>query len=106
MINKFAKIKDGKVEDIILASSEALHAFNTGDSWVNISKSPFAKIGDNCTYNELTEAYSIYSDQPYNSWILNEDTCLWEAPTGYPTDDSKYTWDEDTVSWIELTTET
>ena len=38
----------------------------------------------------------------YNSWILNETTCLWEVPVAYPTDDKAYLWDEDTVSWQEV----
>jgi hypothetical protein len=39
--------------------------------------------------------------QPYPSWTLNETTCQWEAPTPYPDDDGRYTWNEDTLSWIE-----
>jgi len=35
---------------------------------------------------------------------LNEDSCLWEAPTPMPTDDKRYVWDEDTTSWVEFTT--
>jgi len=35
----------------------------------------------------------------YNSWILNEQTCLWEAPVVYPKDGNRYTWDEQTLSW-------
>jgi len=36
----------------------------------------------------------------YGSWTLNEDTCLWEPPTPYPTDGADYTWDEGTTSWV------
>lgn len=43
--------------------------------------------------------------KPYNSWVLNEDTCLWEAPTPMPTDEKVYSWDEDTLSWVENVTE-
>jgi len=39
--------------------------------------------------------------KPFNSWSLNETTCLWEAPTPMPTDDKMYRWDEDTTSWVE-----
>lgn len=38
--------------------------------------------------------------QPFASWILNEDTCLWESPIAYPQDGEKYAWDESTISWI------
>jgi len=36
----------------------------------------------------------------YNSWILNESTCLWEAPTPYPSEGEGYAWDEDNLEWI------
>ena len=38
----------------------------------------------------------------YNSWVLNETTCLWEAPIAYPTDNKVYVWNEDTISWQEI----
>ncbi len=37
--------------------------------------------------------------KPFNSWILNEDTCLWNAPVAMPIDDNKYSWNEQTLSW-------
>lgn len=37
---------------------------------------------------------------PYASWVLNEDTCIWEAPTPMPEDGQLYAWDEDTTSWV------
>ena len=46
--------------------------------------------------------------KPYNSWLLNEDTCLWEAPVAMPADagtgepPKRYTWDEATTSWVEI----
>jgi hypothetical protein len=39
--------------------------------------------------------------QQFPSWTLNEDTCLWEAPTPRPDNVNTYTWDEDTLSWIK-----
>jgi hypothetical protein len=39
--------------------------------------------------------------KPYESWILNEDTCLWDSPVPYPSDGGMYSWDEETLSWIE-----
>lgn len=38
--------------------------------------------------------------KPFNSWVLNEETCLWEAPTPYPNDGNTYFWDEQTTSWV------
>lgn len=40
--------------------------------------------------------------QPYASWTLDEQTCLWNPPTPMPIDDKRYTWDEPTTSWIEV----
>lgn len=43
--------------------------------------------------------------KPFNSWLLNETTCLWEAPVSYPTDGKRYYWDEPTLSWVQNTGE-
>ena len=59
----------------------------------------YAGIG--YTYDPTRDAF--ISPQPYNSWILNEDTCQWEAPVAYPDDDKRYEWNEDIINWIEIT---
>jgi hypothetical protein len=41
--------------------------------------------------------------KPFNSWVLNEDTCLWDSPVAYPTDGKMYSWNEETTSWVEVT---
>jgi hypothetical protein len=61
----------------------------------NIRKN-YAGIG--FTYNEDKDAF--IAPQPYPSWVLDEATCLWEAPVTYPTDDNKYSWDENSQNWI------
>jgi len=40
--------------------------------------------------------------KPYASWVLNETTCLWDAPTPMPTDEKFYRWNEDQLAWIEM----
>ena len=59
----------------------------------------YAGIG--FTYDAQRDAF--IPQKPYPSWILNESTCLWDAPTPMPTDDKRYSWDEATTSWIEQT---
>ena len=49
------------------------------------------------TYDENRDAF--IPPKPFNSWILNEDTCLWNAPVAYPQDDNDYKWNEQTLSW-------
>jgi len=56
--------------------------------------------GKNYTYDEERDAF--IPPKPYNSWILNETTFLWEAPIPWPVEDGiTYVWDEETLSWIE-----
>lgn len=52
------------------------------------------------TYDATRDAF--IPPKPYASWVLNEDTCLWDAPVPYPTDGKRYTWDEATTSWVEI----
>jgi hypothetical protein len=73
-----------------------------GGTWIKTSynaniRKNFAGIG--YTYDEGRDAF--IPPKPYQSWLLNEDTCQWEAPTAYPTDGKLYTWDEDSQEWIE-----
>ena len=55
----------------------------------------FAGIG--YTYDEDRDAF--IPPKPYNSWILNETTCLWESTIPYPQDNNKYNWNEENKSW-------
>jgi hypothetical protein len=63
----------------------------------NIRKN-YAGIG--FTYDEQRDAF--IPPQPFSSWLLNEDTCRWGAPTPMPTDNKPYYWDEASVSWVEI----
>ena len=49
------------------------------------------------SYDEARDAF--IPPQPFASWVLNEDTCLWDAPVPYPQDDNFYIWDENTLNW-------
>ena len=61
----------------------------------NIRKN-YAGIG--YTYDEQRDAF--IPQKPYPSWILNEDTCLWEPPVPYPTDGERYLWNEEKLEWV------
>ena len=60
----------------------------------NIRKN-YAGIG--YTYDQTRDAF--IPAKPFNSWILNETTCLWEAPIAYPTDGEMYQWNETNQQW-------
>ena len=49
------------------------------------------------TYDEDRDAF--IPKKPFNSWILNEDTCYWESPVAKPEDDNMYSWNESTLTW-------
>jgi hypothetical protein len=60
----------------------------------NFRKHP-AGIG--FTYDEDRDAF--IPPKPFNSWVLNEQTCIWEAPVNMPQDSNRYTWNESTLTW-------
>ena len=61
----------------------------------NIRKN-YASIG--FTYDPARDAFIAF--KPFNSWILNEETCCWEPPIPYPNDGVRYFWQEETLSWV------
>ena len=64
---------------------------------------PFRKnyAGIGYTYDAARDAFIPV--KPYHSWVLNENTCQWQAPVAMPTDGQMYSWDEATTSWTEIT---
>ena len=64
---------------------------------------PFRKnyAGIGFTYDYAIDAF--IPPKPYNSWVLNTGTCLWEAPVAYPNDDQLYTWNEENEQWDLIT---
>ena len=58
----------------------------------------YAGIG--YTYDAGRDAF--IPPKPFASWVLNEDTCHWDAPVPRPNDGGQYTWDETTISWVEV----
>ena len=84
-------------------SSFVQTSYNTHGGVHILGGTPLRKnyAGIGYTYDSVRDAF--ISPKPYNSWVLNEDTCLWNAPVAMPTDDKRYSWDEDTLSWVEVT---
>jgi len=59
----------------------------------------FAGVG--FTYDATLDAF--IAPKPFPSWLLNTETCQWQAPIPYPTDGKKYYWNEETQQWVEIT---
>jgi hypothetical protein len=77
-------------------------SYNTIGGVHNSGGTPFRKnyAGIGYTYDEQRDAF--IPPKPYNSWVLNETSCLWDPPTPMPQDDKMYTWNEETTSWVEV----
>ena len=74
--------------------------YNTRDVWKQTSyngniRKNYAGIG--YIYDQVRDAF--IAPKPYNSWILNETTCLWEAPVAKPDDGEEYNWNETNQTW-------
>jgi hypothetical protein len=78
-------------------------SYNTSGGVHKLGGTPLRKnyAGIGYTYDVTRDAF--IPPKSYNSWTLNEDTCLYEAPTPMPTNDKMYSWNEDTLSWVEIT---
>ena len=99
----FAKIDNtNTVTAVIVAEQDFINSGKVGDSflWVQTSyNGNFRKIyaGVGYQYDKTRDAF--IAPKPYASWILNEDTCIYEAPVAYPNDGESYTWNESIVNW-------
>jgi len=84
-------------------SSFVQTSYNTHGGVHSLGGTPLRKnyAGIGYIYDSVRDAF--YAPQPFASWTLNEDTCIWESPTPMPTDGKVYTWDEETTSWVEVT---
>jgi hypothetical protein len=119
----FAKVIDGKVSQVIVAEPDFFDTFvdSSPGQWIqtsyntrgNVHYAPnsnepdgepalrgnYAGIG--YTYDAVNDVF--YAPQPYASWTISAATnWIWESPTPYPNDGKGYIWDEDTVSWKEI----
>ena len=118
----FAKLNsENIVEQILVVSNEVAtdeqagvdflnNLLKTNDTWKQTSYNtvggvhklggtPFRKnyAGVGYKYDESRDAF--IAPKPYNSWTLNETSCLWEAPTPYPDDGNLYIWNEENLMW-------
>jgi hypothetical protein len=74
-------------------------SYNTYGGVHNNNGTPLRKnhAGIGYIYDEDRDAF--IPPKIYNSWILNEDTCFWNAPVAKPQDNNRYTWNESTLTW-------
>ena len=84
--------------------------YNTNNTWKQTSYNtiggvhllggtPFRKNYAGIGFQYDLQRDAFIPQKPFNSWILNETTCIWESPVVYPTDGNRYIWNEQTLSW-------
>jgi hypothetical protein len=94
-----AKLENNIVLEVIVADSVEWCIETFGGEWVrtyyNTTGKNFAGVG----YIYYLDKDNFSSPQPYPSWTLDAD-CHWQPPTPYPNDGCLWTWDEETLTWI------
>jgi hypothetical protein len=115
IVAHFAKVIDGIVTEVLVAEQDVIDTGLFGDSslWVQTSYNthggqhpegrPLRKNYAGIGYTYDTDRDAFIPPQPFPSWALNEDTCLWDAPTAKPDDGKEYRWDESELVWVEVT---
>jgi len=108
----FAKVVDGIVTQVIVAEPEFFDTFTDSSpgEWIQTSYNTYGGVhklggtplrknyaGTGFTYDKTKDAF--IPPQPYPSWTLNEETCLWDSPVPYPEDGQIYNWNEETQTW-------
>jgi hypothetical protein len=112
-MSHFAKVIDGIVTEVLVIEQDVIDTGLFGDPamWVQTSYNTFAGqhpegrplrknyAGIGFTYDTARDAF--IPPRPFASWVLDEETCLWDAPVPYPQDGNPYYWDEETLAWVE-----
>lgn len=122
----YAKVNNSIVVQVIVAEAEFFDTFvdTSPGEWIQTSYNTYGGVhidpvtgqklddqskslrknyaGIGFTYDRELDAF--IPPKPYTSWVLDQETCLWESPVAYPTDDKQYRWNEDTLSWDEVET--
>lgn len=113
-MSHFAKVIDGIVTEVLVIEQDVIDTGMFGDPALFVQTSynthggvhpegrPLRKnyAGIGYTYDAGRDAF--IPPQPFTSWVLNEGTCLWDAPVAYPDDGKPYYWDEATLAWVEV----
>jgi hypothetical protein len=74
-------------------------SYNTNAGIHSLGGTPFRKNHAGIGYTYDTQRDAFIPPKPYNSWVLNEETCNWNAPIAYPNDGQIYSWNEENQNW-------
>ena len=104
-MSNFALIENGVVKNLVVADNIEWLQNNLDGNWIEMAddQSRESRLGIGWSYND--EYGVFFPPKPYNSWVINPDTLDWTAPIIRPEDGQSYEWNEDTVSWELIITE-
>jgi len=95
---------DGKEADLCARTGDVYKqtSYNTHGGVHALGGTPLRKnyAGIGYTYDAGRDAF--IPQRPYPSWVLDEFSCLWNAPVPYPTDGKRYSWNEENLAWDEI----
>lgn len=95
---------DGKEDELCARTGDVYKqtSYNTRGGVHQLGGTPFRKnyAGIGFVYDAQRDAF--IPPKPFESWILNEQTCLWGAPIAYPEDGKHYKWDESKTNWVQI----
>jgi len=96
---------NGKEDELTARTGDVYKqtSYNTHGGVHSNGGTPFRKNYAGIGYTYDSQRNAFIPPKPFNSWVLNESTCLWDAPVAMPTDNKMYRWDENTVNWVEVT---
>jgi hypothetical protein len=119
----YAKVVDSIVTKVIVAEAEFFNTFidNSPGEWIQTSYNTHGGVhynpetgepddgvalrknyaGVGFTYDSTRDAF--IAPKPFESWTLNDTSCLWEAPVAFPDDGKEYIWNESITNWTEVT---
>ena len=94
----FAKLDENNIVTQVIVADQEYITSQEG-TWLETTNDGYRKnyAGIGYTYDESRDAF--ITPKPFNSWVLNEDTCIWESPVAYPSDGKWYVWDEEIINW-------
>lgn len=116
-MSHFAQVKNGIVQQVIVAEQDFIDILPDASDWIKTSYNTRGNVhyapnvyplsadgGTPINYNYAGIGYNwdgigFYEPKPYDSWVLNKNTYTWEAPIPCPQDGNTYAWDENIKNW-------
>lgn len=119
-MSHFAKVVDGIVKEVLVVEQDFINEGHLGEPslWIQTSYNTCGNIhygqdgnpdggvalrgnyaGIDYIYDKENDVF--YTPKPFESWVMNTDTWIWESPIPFPTDGKEYIWNESTLSWDE-----